>query len=317
MGHILLSSADPRVGQPFTLTLEIEGVDAAGNPLAVIGDVYEVSATDIRFVLHEMEVLTIDAADNHRAVIEFVSRDGFQLDGDHDLEYFHRTDPDVFGEITVNVAAAVVPAAIPLATATTTAIANPAAATPGATTPPATTPKTWKEKLASIDWRKAGGWAITLALVAAIVASFYNLGFSTHIGWWLTFVSLIGALITKGGRNKLGWVIAVTVLVCVILLVRHVILLVPFAVNQVATNGASTPQPKAPTIPPPATRLERIAEKVAEKAADKLEKVLLADPPSSPTAATAPSVETPPVKSEKNKTSTGKPKGKPYKIPSL
>lgn len=100
-------SPDPRPNHPFTATFVIEGVRADGQPLAVIGDEYIISAPrgSILFDPHSMRIETVDEKANHRAELKFVSREGFNQSGQFKLACMFARDPILREEIVVNVAA--------------------------------------------------------------------------------------------------------------------------------------------------------------------------------------------------------------------
>lgn len=321
MGYTLLSSPDPQVGRPFKLTLEIKGTDSAGKPLAIVDDSYEVfSKNSLNFVRNEKKITYVETANDHLATIEFGSRDGFMFDGDQELWVEKTLDPTVRAEITVKVAPVAKVAATPpresnpsRSTEPTetqaprpSIIVNPAVLAPAAKTTVA------KKILAIFKNQDVAEWIIAgIAIIAMSVCFFFH-GYESRLGWGISIIFILSALITKGGRNKLGWAIAAAVVVSVILLVRMIIGIIPFAVNQIADNGATAGVPEAPQIPAPPTPLERKMEKILDNVVNTPTPVT---PSVTATVTTAePKIVEPsakPVEARKKKT------GSLYKIPTL
>lgn len=104
-------SSDPRPNHPFTATFVIEGTED-GKPLAVVGDEYIIAAPrgSILFDPHSMRIKKVDEKTNHRAELEFVSREGFNQSGQFKLACMLARDPIVREEITVTVVATSTPA---------------------------------------------------------------------------------------------------------------------------------------------------------------------------------------------------------------
>ncbi|OGL62534.1 hypothetical protein A3C09_00100 [Candidatus Uhrbacteria bacterium RIFCSPHIGHO2_02_FULL_47_44] len=109
MPRTIFLSPDPRPNHPFTVTFAIEGLDASGKPLAVVGDEYCVTCATsgvILFDAHLVKIAHVDEKSNHRAEIAFVSRDGFQDGGKtFSLAVTHSEDPTIREERDVSVAA--------------------------------------------------------------------------------------------------------------------------------------------------------------------------------------------------------------------
>ena len=109
MPRTLTHSSDPRPNHPFKVTFVIEGMDAPGKPIAVLGDEYFIACDtngSILFDSHSLKVEFVDANDNHHAEIEFVSRDGFAEGGRaFTLIITKFDDPAIQKEIVVTVAA--------------------------------------------------------------------------------------------------------------------------------------------------------------------------------------------------------------------
>lgn len=107
MPRTFLFSTDPRPNRPFQVTFVIEGTDADGKPLALIGDEYviAVKAGSIRFDKHALKILSVDEKANHRAKLMFVSQDGFAESGEFKLVCALSRDPIQREETTVTVVA--------------------------------------------------------------------------------------------------------------------------------------------------------------------------------------------------------------------
>lgn len=107
MSRSFFLSPDPRPNHPFTATLVVEGVDADGKPLAVIGDEYIIAAPkgSILFDPHSMRIENIDEKANLRAELKFVSREGFNQSGKFKIACMLARDPILREETTVTVAA--------------------------------------------------------------------------------------------------------------------------------------------------------------------------------------------------------------------
>ena len=335
-------TTDPEVGKPFEAMLVIEGKEPSGRPFAVVGrrfQIFSSQAGAIEFQIQEVEIAVVDAANNDRAEITFKSRDGFQVAGDLYLWVEDSLDPNIKDHTTITVAPATgtvppTPAVVPPVTPTPAVIINPALgvvpptppAAAAATAAPVVTPTGSKTRrvlnsigagimtvATLIGWpraKKALEW-IGIAFVLYGAYTFFSIeGVGSWTGWGIVILSLFVALAHKGGRLKLGWVIAGGVLIFFLATMAMVVVGPWYALKQTAQNGATSGVPKAPQIPAPPTPLAKALKKVLASPAPAV------SPPATPTAtATSPTkaVATKPGKTSKKKP----PRTGSYHLPSL
>lgn len=136
MPRAFFLSPDPRTNHPFSATIVFEGTDSEGNPLAVVGDEYDISCLTpgiILFDAHVLKIETIYEARTHRAEITFISREGFTRSGSFTMRYRNTQNPLICGEEEVRVVDTVPAVVEPT-------ITQPIEALPVETTPAVITP---------------------------------------------------------------------------------------------------------------------------------------------------------------------------------
>lgn len=227
------------VGERFWCTLEITGNDASGNPLAVAGDVYKISAQPIgiQFDHFKLPVTSVDPTTG-RSEIKFVAPAGFPADGAHTVEIHKDDNPTVLTSTLVMVAAPVA------ATAATT--------TTGAPPPPTT---------GTIQADTAAANAAATAANAAAAATGHHRHHDTETRippetdmqrWTRNIVHILG-VITGVSAVAMAAILAVFVLTLVGGLCASPFLLVKWiASNGTAATSSPTPvTPSATTDPTP------------------------------------------------------------------
>ena len=332
-----LFAADPQVGRRFFVTFVVEGDDAAGNPKAVPGRKFQIFCDNtIIFERHEAEIV-MDPARLNRGEVTFTSRDGFQVDGDLKLWVQDLLYPTFHEEtvITVAPAARTTPPPLPPAAAAVPPPPTPPTPPPPPPPPPSPTPPPAAPTSTSSRWAKFGDalrfagsglmtgikligwprtkkaleWIVITVLAYSIYHHFSIEGIGSVPGWLLVIATLLGGISYKGGRHKLGWLIAACVLVFSLASVSVTIIGAWYTFKQIAQNGATSPVPPAPQIPAPPTPIEKAIKKALEPKAPvgiQADPTATADPQ-------APPVVTKPDKGKKKKP----PRTGPHYIPSL
>lgn len=108
MSRTFFLSPDPKPNRAFEVTFIIEGLDDQGEPFAVAGDKYLMISLVEGSIIFErplLEIKSVDKKANHRAVLKFTSRDGFNAIGAFPLAVEKSDDPTTREEITVIVVA--------------------------------------------------------------------------------------------------------------------------------------------------------------------------------------------------------------------